>query len=105
MHERGGKPADNFEPHPLPEADRAVVAAHYKIELHREKASLLCVFERMLTHRARNTAAAGPRRGHVSAIRYVRSPALLIGAQVIRAKNFVVLFRDEYFVGRRVPIC
>src|SRR5271155_1273348 len=100
MQERLGKPADNFKTHALPQPHRALVAADHKIELYGPKASLLRALQRMLAHCSCNAAPARPRRGHVPAIRNVRSPALLIGPQIIRPENFPVLFRDERLMAR-----
>src|SRR5580704_19248864 len=104
MHKRRGKPADNFKAHAFPQPHCTLVAADHKIELHRAKSPRLGALQRMLAHGPRNAAPTCPRRGHVATVRNVRSPALLIRAQIIRAKNFCVFFRDEHFMARRVPI-
>ncbi len=93
--ECAGKPADNLEAKASPEPHGALVRADYKIELHRAESTLAGALQRVRAHGPRDAAARAARRCHVTAIRDVRSAALLVGLQEIRANDFTILFRDE----------
>ena len=78
VQENAGQTPDNRESKALPQPDRALVAADYEVELHGAEPERLRVLERMQTHGTRDTASAGPRRGHVAAVGNVRASAFVI---------------------------
>ena len=104
MVENLRKAADNREAETLPQSDRAFVAADDKIELHGAETALPCAFERVRAHRASYATADRVRRGHVTAIRNVRTAPFLISLEEIRTDDIAVVFRDKDFVAWRTPV-
>ncbi len=104
MQKSSRKASGNFESKTLPEPHGPLVGADHKIELHGPESAGLSAFERMSAHGARHAPAGGARGSDVTAISHVRSSALLISMQKVRADYFIVFFSDEYFVRRGEPV-
>src|SRR6266849_10385477 len=95
MQEGSGEAPDNFKAKTLPQPDRAVIGADYKIELHRAKSPLPRSVQRMRAHCSGHAAACRRNGCHVAAIGDVRSAALLVRLQAICSNDVAVVFRDE----------
>src|SRR5262245_66545270 len=93
-----GKLADHIEAEPFPEPDGSLVGTYYEIELHRTKAALGSVPQRMFAHHGCDSAAARFGCGHVSAIGHVAATAALVRLQIITADDLALIFRDENLV-------
>src|SRR5215469_16370591 len=104
MFENPRKAPNDLKAETLPQPDRALVCADYKIKLHGAEPALSCALDRMCAHRASYASAHRMRRCHVTAICNVRSAAPLVGFQKIGADNLAVIFCDKNFMSRRKPV-
>src|ERR1700733_9395573 len=104
MPEGFGYAAYDLEPKLLPQAHCSLIAADYKVELHRPEAEVFCVVERMCAHGARNSATEGRGRRDVAAVRDMSAAALLVGMNEIGADNLSIFFSHEDGIFGRQPI-
>ena len=86
---------DNLEPVPFPETHGAFIRTNDEIELHRAKAGSGSTDERIAAHCTCHAAPVCKRRGHVSAVGYMRPATLLIRAENVCAENDAVVLGNE----------
>jgi len=90
-----GDAADDFKAHALPKEDGTFIGADHDVELHGQETADARLVQRMPAHGPGDTAARRPGYGHVSAIGDVRSGAGVVGAQIVRADDFVLMECDK----------
>ena len=92
--------ANDGKPVALPRTDRTFIRADDEVELHRAKAAVLGMNERMLQHTARHAPALGAGHGHEAAVGYMIASPKLVSADVVRPEDITALVSDKNFVGR-----
>ena len=104
MIKGAGQAADDFEAHPLPQGDRAHIAADYEIELHGVEALRFGRFQGVSAHGARHALAGGLGRYHEAAIGDMGAAAFLVRRQEIVAENLATAFRHKNLMRRGKPV-
>ena len=99
-----GEPDWDLESQVLPEANRAFVGAHDKVELHGKVATAFRMVQRVKAHGLGNTLSGRPWRRHVSAVSNVRAASSVIGTHVVRAHHLPRGLCDEGLVRWRAPV-
>src|SRR5215472_15568083 len=94
---------DSLEAKPLPEFDRPDIGAYHKIELHGAKPAFLRQFKRMQAHRPRDSPPLRRFCCDVSAVRHMRSAAILICAQEVGAEDHSIFYANKGFFLRCKP--
>lgn len=96
---------DYLEPELLPQTNSALIRFDNKVELHGPESLTTGMFHRMDTHHTRHALSGRRGRGHITAVRNVRTAAPLICSQVISTHYRTTAFRDKDFMILREPVC